>query len=120
VPDQKLAVVALINVGGGNAARPAERAFQAVAGWSPRPDADKTPTAIKPEQITGVYTQYTQTAVIRSKDGKVTLTTGSQTVELKPGNGNCYQGGGQVCFQLGADARAKYLLLGSRALARVD
>jgi CubicO group peptidase (beta-lactamase class C family) len=121
VPDEKLAVIALVNVSGGNAARPAERAFQAVAGWSPRREVEKTPTTIKPEQIAGVYAQYTQLAVIRDKGGKLTLTTGAQTVELKPGDGNCYQSGpGPVCFQLGPDGRAKYLIFGVRALARRD
>lgn len=114
-PMEKIAVIALINASGADAARPAIEAFQAVAGWSPKPSEPTRPASLKPEQVTGFYTQYTTTHVVSEQDGRLWL--GRE--ELKPDRGDCYRReSGKVCFLLQGEPRARYLYIGSRAFAR--
>lgn len=116
-PVEKIAVIALSNASGADATRPATEAFQAVAGWSPRPPEPAKPVSLKTDQVTGVYSQYTTTLVVREENGKLML----DGEELAPDRGNCFRRrSGTACFLLRGEPRARYLYLGSRAFARRD
>jgi len=101
-PGEQVAVIVLINKSAADAAGPARRAFRAVAGWDPQRPANDRPTTLTPEQIRGVYTQYTRTVVIQSRNGKLVASERGKDVELAPDKGNCYKPAGQgpVCFDL--------------------
>jgi CubicO group peptidase (beta-lactamase class C family) len=116
-PGEKIAVLALLNVSGGNAARPAAKVFEAVAGWNPEVAPVTRPVSLRADQVSGVYSQYTTTMVVREANGKLML----DRDELLPDKGDCFRRkAGKVCFVMGGETRARYLLLGSRAFARRD
>jgi len=120
-PEAQTAAIALIHESGANPSRPAERAFEAIAGWSPRePAAGTRENSLKPEQIAGTYTQYTRTVVIKLREGKLYVTEQGKDIELKATGGDCYQTQNRVCFLPGQDGRARYLMVGSRAMLRAD
>ncbi|MBL8213418.1 MAG: beta-lactamase family protein [Bryobacterales bacterium] len=120
VPQDATAVLALINQSGADAATPAYRAFQAVAGWDARTLPTSTPTKLTPAEISGFYTHYTSTAGISNEGGKLLLRFDNASArELVADTGNCYRAAAdRVCFETGPDGRARYLLRGSRAFAR--
>jgi len=86
-PDQKVAVIVLVNRTGGTLPRTSEKALELLLPLGPRPEPKPrpAPTGAQMERCVGVYAQGSERIEVIREDGRLVLREGGRTAPVGPG-----------------------------------
>ncbi len=122
-PEQRVAVIILVNRTGGSLPKTAEKALELLL---PRATKNAEPppalalTEAEMERCSGVFAQGSQRAELLKRDGQLWLKRETQTLPVsKTGAGRFKAGTTTFALVFGADGKAEYFHAGLRSLRRV-